>query len=786
LFLVESIQTDNNTELVIFSRNKAGKKIIKRIRDFRPYFYVNEYENIPEDARITGIETGYKSLTGEKLKKIFVRKSIHVHELRDRFQKHYESDILITQRYIIDEYGEADVYQLKTLSLDIETNYTYIAPDMENPDQEIISVSFCDNEGKKQAFLYESPDCKKKIIESEVLKIFKTEEELLVATLAYIKQEDPDVLTGWNVEKFDLTYLIRRMKQFDIDYRKLSPLNAVWINNDYGDVNIKGRIILDMMIAYIHFRKASNQGRAEQYSLEFTAQDVLGKGKIAHQDVMHDMWINNPDELIRYNLRDVELVIEINKKLEIIDFLNYMRAKSYSQLSQVYQTTTLVDGYLLRMVHNEVVLPSKTKSAKRDKYLGAFVIEPKPGIYKNVMALDVKGMYPNIIKTFNVGYETFNPEGIIHLKPGIGFDTEEGMVSKAMRKLEKERSIYKTKMYNAISEDKRKLNYYKQYAIKVLMNSFYGYLGYPGSRLYKREVAEAITTWGQKIIKRTAEFLEEKGFKIIYGDTDSVYIQGKKEKLLEIIKEGSKLAKEINKEYKEFSKLFGAKESTLEIEFEKAFKKILFVGKKGSETGAKKKYAYIPLWIDGENAKNEVSFVGFESVRSDTPRISKEAQQKVVRMILDDKTKEVIVEYLKDLDKKIRTKEIALEEIAFPKGISKNLIEYGKSSEDERGKITRCGTPPVVTGAKYANKYLGGGFGKGTKPKWTYIKKVPAGYPDTHVLSFIDEIPKGFIPDYNLIIEKLFKMKLEEIFKSAGFGSFPDINSTKRTMAEYF
>ena len=786
MFLIEAIQTDNNTELVIFSRNKSGKKIIEKVRDFRPYFYVNDDERIPEDARITGIETGYKSITGKKLKKIYVRKSMYVSQLRDRFQKHYESDIVITQRYIIDVIGEAEVYPLKILSMDIETNYKDTFPDMENPDQEIISTSFTDNRGKRQAFLYKSPECKKDIKESEQLKIFKTEEELLVAILAYIKQEDPDVLTGWYVDGFDLTYLIRRMSQFDIDYRKLSPLGAVWIDEKYGDVYIKGRIILDMMKGYIHFRGISNQGRADDYSLETTAQQVLGKSKLQHQEVMQDMWINNPDELIEYNQRDADLVIEINEKLEIIEFFNYIRAKSYSQLTSVYQTTTLVDGYLLRMVHDDIVLPSKSKTKGSKSYSGAFVLEPKPGIFEYVLALDVKGMYPNIIKTFNVGYETFNPQGEIQLKPGIGFDMEEGMVSKAMRKLEKERNHYKKLMNNSETEEKKKLNYYKQYAMKVLMNSFYGYLGYPGSRLYKREIAEAITTWGQLIIKRTAEFLEKKEYEILYGDTDSVYIQSKNKELLKILKEGTKLRNEINTDYIEFSKTFGAKESTLEIEFEKALKKVLFVGKRGTDVGAKKKYAYIPLWIDGSKAKDEITTVGFESVRSDTAKISKKVQQDVVKMILYNKTKEDIVDYLKKMDRGIRNGEISVEDFGFPKGISKDLKEYGKEVEDEDGRKTRSGIPPVIVGAKYSNKYLGTRFIKGTKPKWTYIKHVPIGYPDTHVLSFRDEIPKGFIPDYNIVIEKLFKAKLEEIFKSAGFGAFPEIDSNKKNLSQYF
>ena len=481
-FLLETIHGKNETELHRFYRDKLGKKKKEIVRGFKPYFYVNADAYVPDDYRITSVETGYVNLLGKPVKKIYVSTSKAIRYVRDLFQEHYEADIPIGQRYIIDVLGEEDIYKLKTLALDIETDSKDVFPNVDDPDQSIISCSFVDNFGNKRKYVYVSKECKSEVIVDAHTRVFKTEESLLEGMISYIKINDPDIITGWNVVQFDLAYIINRMKKLKVRYSGMSPMDTVfcskseYTDNDY-EINIRGRIILDGMAAYMHFRKMSNQGRAEKYSLEFTGQAVLGTGKIKHEkETMHDMWINDINKLLDYNLKDSELVINILEKLEIVEFFNYIRTKSFASLNQIYRTTALVDGYLLRIAHNKVVLPSKSKG-HGEKYKGAHVFPPIPGVYKNVIALDLKALYPNIIKTFNVGYETFNPDGPIKLKEGIAFNDGIGLMSQVMRELDKERAIYKKLMWKAdIAGDKSvyKLNYYKQYSVKVLMNCFSG------------------------------------------------------------------------------------------------------------------------------------------------------------------------------------------------------------------------------------------------------------------------------------------------------------------------
>ena len=790
MYLIESVSRENHTELIVFSRDKEGNKKKEIVRDFKPYLYMLENEATPDDYRITNVELGYTSINGEKLKKVFVKKSTDVVAIREQVTTHFEADILITQRYIIDKIGEINPYPLKVLYLDIETNSNSIFPDIKHPNQEVTCISMIDSfDNKITKLMLKNEDWTNEQLTNLTkidCKIFNTEEDLLISFINNFKKYDVDIISGWNVVNFDLTYLIRRMKMLNVNYFRLSPLNSVYIDEKYEDVHIKGVILLDMMKSYMHFRRISNQGKAESYSLEFTSQEVLGEGKTERTQNFNEMWKNNPELLIKYNEKDVLLVKRINDKLNIIEFFNHIRCKSCSLFSQIFYTSFLIDGLLLNKVHNKVVLPSKKKYVD-DKYMGAYVMMPTPGIYNNVMGLDLKALYPSIMTTFNISYETFNPNGEIKISDKIGFDKTTGIMPNLIEELSIERNAEKKKMKKAKSHDEWQIHYWKQYGLKVLGNSVYGYAGFPSSRLYKKEVAEAITMMGRRILKWSATVLKKYGYKIIYGDTDSVYLLSKKTALLQIIYEGECLIKKINDSYKIFINNFGFKQNDLEIEFEQIFKKIMFFKKKGSDEGAKKKYAYIRLWVKGENIGiNELRFKGLQIRRSDSPKVARELQKSVIQQILlENKTKEEIVNYLRKLDKKIVTGKIPDDELGCPIEIKEYLSNYGRKIEKEDGASYMTGVPPIIFGARYANKYLGTRFVKGMKPKFIYVRSVPNGYPNTHVITFQNSIPKGFVPDYDRIRKSIFNDKLTEIFESAGFGKLPNINSSVKSLSDW-
>jgi len=780
-YLIESIDKARNTELILFSRENGVKKM-KVVSDFICYFYVLADEPVQDDYRIRKIEHGYVGLLGEKLKKIYVRKSSDVRELRKSFTKYWEGDILVTQRYIIDKIGVIDPYKLQIVSIDIETDSAEFVPDVEKPNQAITSICLKDTFTNNATKLILN---NKKWSEEQKDKLNKLgciicygEEELLNIFIKVLNEYDPDIITGYFIDQFDLPYLIRRMEMFHVEYRKLSPLNFVKIDDKYKEVTIKGRVIIDMHKAHLHFRKLTNQGKLESNSLEFVSQTVLNTGKIKHKESYREMWESYPDKLVEYNLRDVELVLQINNKLGIIDFFNTIRCMACSQLKNIYHSSVLIDGLLLNRCKNKLVLPSNMDKIKGDKYSGGYVSEPIPGIYDNVIVLDLLSLYPSIIKSLNIGYESFNPEGSIQIEPGIGFNDGTNICSELLKDLMKERLLYK-KLRDESTGDLWRFYNYRQNGVKILSNSIYGYFGFSNSRLYKKEVANAITTIGRKIIKWASSVVTNKGHTVIYNDTDSVFLLANEEHLFNIIKEGNEITNEINESYKAFIKSFGGTQNYLEIQFEKIVERILFVGKKGEETeGAKKKYAYKLLWEGSKKVTKDLQFKGFETIRSNSPRIARKVQKDVLTMVMNKTSKEEVVTYLKDTYKKIIEKQIPDEEVAFPQGISKSLKEYGVSTI-VGGKTRKAGTPPVVRGAKYSNKFLGTRFGKGSKAKWIYVTSVPQGYPNTNVITFDEEIPKGFNPDYDIMCNHIFKEKLSEIFKAVRWGEFPNLSDEK-------
>ena len=275
---------------------------------------------------------------------------------------------------------------------------------------------------------------------------------------------------------------------------------------------------------------------------------------------------------------------------------------------------------------------------------------------------------------------------------------------------------------------------------------------------------------------------------ILVHNTDSIYFKSKKNTLKEMEEEGFRLLKKVNDSYNLFVSQYGVDKNdcSIEMEFEKIFKKILFVGKRDDpDLGAKKKYAFILLWKDGEKIPEHVEYKGFATVRSDIPKISRNTQRKVIHMILHDKSKEEVMDYIRGIEHDIRSGKINIEDVAFPGAIKNDISLYGITKQDENGKSRKTGTPPVIQGARYSNKYLNTKFTKGMKPKWIYVKSVPPGYPETKYVTFSTDLPDGFSPDYNEMSRKIFKMKLSAIFQAIGWKEFPILNTDIKSLSNW-
>jgi DNA polymerase I len=299
------------------------------------------------------------------------------------------------------------------------------------------------------------------------------------------------------------------------------------------------------------------------------------------------------------------------------------------------------------------------------------------------------------------------------------------------------------------------------------MNTYYGVSGYTRFRLFDREIGSAVTSVGRAIIEHTRRVIEQQGYTVIYGDTDSCMVHLPPNLDREAtIATARAIEKHLNESYQEFAhKELNADVHYFSIKFEKIYERFFQAGKK-------KRYAGHLVWKEGKDV-DEVDIVGFEIKRSDTPQITKVVQQRVMEMILKGEEYAGIKAFLSDVITKYRAGKYSLDEIGIPGGIGKSLDDYGNDDAQVRG-------------AKYANLHLHTEFGKGSKPKRIYIRTVTSKYPKTDVLCFEygDQVPPEFVVDLELMLDKTIKQPISRIIESLGW-SWDDVDPSRTTLAQW-
>jgi DNA polymerase I len=775
LYLVEQVYTDTQSLIYEFHRHDDGKKEIKKIANYKPYIFCDENAPIDNWNQVISTKKGFTTINGKKAKQVFLKKANYMRQIRKALSTmgfgSYEADIPFHNRYTNDlpEIAKGKIWQC---FLDIETNSKDKFPDIESADQEICCLTIKLN-GEIITWLCGEHLIGKDLSDLKHVRFIPKEEDMLEDFMTWMKNISPDILTAWNIG-FDMEYLINRMARLGVDYKRFSPLHDVYINS-YGQrkyIKCKGTVIFDQLEAYKLWRKYGNMPVLASYSLDYVARTVLEKTKLHHGKTMNDLWMNDVKTLIEYNQWDVELLDLIEQRCKIIDFFDEIRRKCRIQFDDVYKTTAMLDGYLIHNLNKSIILPNSNKPQEEDKFKGAFVFQPIAGLYDNILCLDIKGMYPNIIKTFNISYETLGGE--IKLPIGTSFAKTPGLIPRNLDELAAERTEYKKKMKAAKTKAEYELWHQRQYGTKIIMNSEFGYLGYPGSRLYKKEVAASITGMGEVIIKEIIKWLSEIGYQVIYSDTDSVYVKAHHSQKLSVVAEGVELTEFINKKLDEYCTAI-AGQNTIEIEFEKALEKVLF-------TNAKKRYAYRLLWEDGNNfdVDKNIKITGMSSKRSDFSKFGKTVQTTVIQMLIDGKSRNEVVDYLRKCYVDMKNGKINDEDIGFPKGIKKELWEY-------------CPPGPIIKGAQFANLHYNTNFGKGSKPKFVWIEGFKDGTKPIVVLNdteyllesiaYATEIPKEFKVDWKKMAKNTFNNMLENIFEAAGW-QWTDLDT--KSLSDYF
>jgi DNA polymerase elongation subunit (family B) len=546
----------------------------------------------------------------------------------------------------------------KTLAYDIETDELKIGQG------EILMVSLVSDNFKKVITWK-----KTKKIKQNYVEYVEDEAELIEKFVEYVREISPDFLIGYHSDGFDLPYLRARAEKNKV--RLSLGLNDSQPRFTRG-MALSGRIHGIIHIDILKFIRTSYSQymQSETLSLNEVSKEFLGDTKKDFQ-LKHSSKIKDQDwkKYYEYNLHDSVLTLKLFKKFwpDLLEFSKVIQEPVFDISRN--GLSKQVEGYLLHRLEKFNEIPEKRPThdniqerRHREKVEGAFVLEPKPGLYENIAMFDFSSMHTSIIISMNISgatllnkkeknsYET--PElNINGKKTKFYFSKDPGFIPSILEEILEKRKKYKEEF----KKNPTPITFARSNAFKLLSASVHGYIGFFGARYYSIESSASILGFVRKFNKEIIRKVQKAGHDVIYGDTDSIaFLMNKKSKT-----EIKKLLDKLN------SKLPGV----MELELEGFFKRGLWVTKRSGTLGAKKKYALI-----GEDGKLKIR--GFETVRRDWCKLARDVQNKIIRQILVDGDGKKSLEYVKKIIKKIKKREIDKEQLIIKTRLKKPLSEY--------------------------------------------------------------------------------------------------------------
>jgi len=726
LLEVDYIIRDNETRVRLMMK---GKRLYYLYDRYEPYFYLDApASEIPALMKISTLHRGARifpqkieeverEVEGKKRKvlKVFGKHPPEIPDLRKAFERYkaWEFNIIFGRRYMMDK-GLSPLSRLtyerqgrrllkvlkqreaspvfRTMTFDIETYNPQGAPRPERDAAIMISYSTSMTDGKVLTY---------KPIDRPFVKDCQDEKGMLEAFNSVIKTIDPEVLVGYNSTQFDLPYLETRAKKNKSELRLGRDGSSFSVRKrGIRDVaSIRGRIYVDLlpMLRFLSFIGAVKVSR---FSLEVAYAEIIGHKSQIKSDMerldIYKMW-DDPAQLLKladYSQSDAHITWELAKAVLPLEF--EMSRVTRMPPSDVMGATSsqLVESLLMHeAVARGAIVPNRpaddeAKRREANPIQGAFVRTPSPGIYENMVVFDFRGLYPSIITAHNIDPFMLNCDccgNDAYVSPtGARFcKRRHGLIPDVLAKVVKARGELKNALKTLDpATDEYRAMFARQQSLKILANSYYGYLAFSRSRYYSREAAESVTAWGRQFIMQTGESAERAGFKLLYQDTDSCFLlmgDKKKEDVLAWMKE-------VN----------ASLPHGMELELEAFYPRGLFVSKKatgavakavgeGAEnapgasksasTGAKKKYALM-------DEKGRVKIRGFELVRRDWSVIARETQKKVLEAILKDGSKERAVGIVREVVNEVRSGKMPMEKFVIETQLVKGIESYEVKSPE--------------------------------------------------------------------------------------------------------
>ena len=807
-----------------------GKLLVRGIHDGKEYkerldFSPTLYATSQEDSK-------FKTLQGQPLKPIQFPSIAKAREFKRSYDTGnsplYGMDRYQYQ-YIANEYPEDMVFdkeQIKIFTLDIECTAENGFPDIDNATEELLAITV-KNQSNKQIITWGTGEFKTDRTDVTYIKC-KNEKSLIMEFMKFWIKNYPDVITGWNTKFFDIPYLFNRIRNIVDEkvLKKFSPWNLV----ERETIIVRGRpqthykIFGISMLDYLDLYQKFIPAKQESYKLDYIGKVELGLPKDDNPyDTFREWYTKDYQSFIDYNIKDVEIVDQLEDKLKLIELvltMAYEAKVNYTDVfSQVRMWDMLIYNYLKK---DNVMIPPKEDNIKGDKYEGAYVKDPITGMHNWIVSFDINSLYPHLIMQYNISPEKIigvQPSGIsvdklldhatplTHLKAegacitpnGAKFKIDSpGFLPRLMESMYNDRVKFKTLEFQAKQEyqktkDKSLLKEISrchniQWSKKIALNSAYGAIGNQYFRYYDVRQATAITSAGQFVIRFIQKNVNEYMNKIlkstsevdyiVASDTDSIYLC--LDKLVEATcKDKSKAdtLKFLNKVVESRIEPFIDKCFDELAEYTNAIKQKMVmkrevIADKGIWT-AKKRYMLNVLDEEGITFDEpKLKIMGIEAVKSSTPEVCRGKIREAIKLIMT-KDEDTLQKFIADFKNEFY--QMTAEQISFPRSCN-NLKKYMHGSN-----IFIKGTPIHVKGALIYNHQLKQFklhrkypiIQEGDKLKFLKLKEANPFKFD--VISYVSKLPSEFklqeYIDYDIMFQKTFVDPMSFILNSIGWST---------------
>ena len=625
-------QDGDGVVVELFGKTRDKRSVVILDRTLRPYFFITEAsagvrKALSADPDVVSVEDKRLFLRGRErdVIKVTIKYPWTVPSYRNKWKRDFEilaADIPFHHRYLYDnDMGACISVTGNEVKNDYATDLAIELTSFENidpfdPGLRILSFDIENSIANDTIYTICSVIGEDgKIRECE--PIHGNEKDIIERFTDLILKEDPDVISGYNIDNYDIKKITERAQKNKIQELK-------W-GRDRGNPKVvsekfwrlKGRLVVDAWWA------VKRELRPKQETLNAVSMQLLGEQKMDVDPKMMDLeWQRDPEKVMRYSTKDAELSLRILNNVGTIRKGMDLAAVSKLPLEDVLTSgsSQLIDSILIRKADRMGVgVPLTGDFSRSEQIEGGYVHTMAPGLYHWVCVLDFKSMYPSLIISKNICFTTISKDGEIESPDGIrymGKERKEGILPGILDGLLKERDSIKKRMKTATEDEKHYLDGL-QNAVKILMNSFYGVFASSFYRFTDKHIGGSITAFARGTVKGIISELEKEGVQVIYSDTDSVFIQSPHNDLDGTLKFGNTMAKRYSAEGRQ-------------LEFEKVMEPLFSHGKK-------KRYVGKVLW-----PKEELLIRGYEVRRTDSFDLQSRVLTELFEKILEEKNEEAV------------------------------------------------------------------------------------------------------------------------------------------------